>query len=220
MRNTGPMWSYEGATGPDRWASLDPAWVANIGDRQSPIDLPTSAPTGYAALEVEYSSSPASVTIDHQSLRLDFEDEQKAGLKGTEYSLDHVHMHTASEHTVDGEFAPFEIHLVHADAYGRFMVLGVLGMVGKEASRIHLVLEQAQRFDPSWLLPQDQSRFWLYEGSLTTPPLSETVTWVVFADRLEASDSQVSALEAICHGNRRPVQPTMNRRVERVGFAG
>lgn len=210
------MWSYEGATGPDHWASLDPAWAANIGDRQSPIDLSASAPRGYASLEITYSQSPALVTIDRQVLRLDFVDEQTVNLNGTEYALDHIHMHTASEHTVDGEFAPFEVHLVHTDAYGRFLVLGVLGAVGAEAPSVHLVLEQTQRFDPSWLLPGDRSRFWFYQGSLTTPPLSENVTWVVFDDRFEASEEQVAALDEICHGNRRPVQPTMGRRVERV----
>ena len=35
------------------------------------------------------------------------------------------------------------------------------------------------------------TKYWTYEGSLTTPPLYESVTWIVFKEPIEMSDDQV-----------------------------
>ena len=210
-------WGYTGSIGPERWTSLDPIWENNAGDRQSPIDLPSDAPASHVSLDLDHRRAPAAVTIGQQSLRIDVEGTQRLVFGGAEYTLDHIHFHTASEHSVDGALADGEAHLVHTDAYGRLLVLGVLLQLGSPSEAIGEVLGGATSIDPSGLLPLDRGSFWTYPGSLTTPPLTEGVTWVVLRHRLGVSGDQLARLEEICDGNRRPVQPTSGRRVESVG---
>ncbi|XP_073911602.1 carbonic anhydrase 5A, mitochondrial isoform X5 [Castor canadensis] len=78
-------------------------------------------------------------------------------------------------------------------------------------------------FDPSCLLPACQD-FWTYEGSLTTPPLAESVTWIIQQRSVEVSPSQLSAFrtllfsargeeEEVMVNNYRPLQPLLDRKV-------
>ena len=52
-----------------------------------------------------------------------------------------------------------------------------------------------------------------YPGSLTTPPCSEGVSWLVAVEPIELSAEQIAAFTAIFHGNNRPVQPLGERTI-------
>lgn len=47
------------------------------------------------------------------------------------------------------------------------------------------------RFDPACLLPSNTEDYWTYHGSLTTPPLTESVTWIIMKQPIEVSHDQV-----------------------------
>ena len=65
------------------------------------------------------------------------------------------------------------------------------------------------------LLPGDLTSY-RYSGSLTTPPCSEGVRWIIMSTPIEASQAQIEALRAIISNNNRPVQP-LHGRALRIG---
>lgn len=137
-----------------------------------------------------------------------------------EYQLEQYHCHwgrtncRGSEHTVDGKRYAAELHLVHFNKkYGTFSqaadkpdglaVIGIFIEVGAPNAELKKVTESISKIkfagnkteiratDPDLFLP-DTEHYWTYEGSLTTPPLYESVTWIVFSQPV--SISQVRAL--------------------------
>ena len=67
--------------------------------------------------------------------------------------------------------------------------------------------------DVDQLLPSDRHAY-RYQGSLTTPPCSEGVTWIVFSEPHQLSKQQIDDFVAIVNGNNRPVQPLGERKVQ------
>ena len=68
------------------------------------------------------------------------------------------------------------------------------------------------KLDVMPLFPEGQSHFRL-NGSLTTPPCSEGVNWIVFKTPVNASKAQLDAMhQMIGQDNNRPVQP-LNARI-------
>ncbi|KAL8559398.1 hypothetical protein ACOMHN_045195 [Nucella lapillus] len=122
-----------------------------------------------------------------------------------------------SEHTVNGKAFPMEVQLVHwntrnyesiEDAVGRpngIVIVTLFTQLGREHHGLRLItdaLEDVQYkgrqktltapFNPGSFMPDPQLRdFWTYEGSLTTPPCSENVTWILLRYPLMVSHSQM-----------------------------
>lgn len=136
-----------------------------------------------------------------------------------------------SEHTIDGKEYPSELHLVHynCDKYKTFgdaakepdglAVLGVMIKVGEKHLGFDTLCESAEHikepdekytirnsFTPACLLPGNTSNYWTYEGSLTTPPLYESVTWIVLRDPLEISKEQLLKFRALIDSDKQPMQ--------------
>ena len=142
---------------------------------------------------------------------------------GKDYSLLQFHFHTTSEHRLDGEVFPMEMHLVHQAEDGEQLVVGVwieagdrnrdlapifadLPADGTETLTIH-------RFDLDELIPDDDDTY-RYQGSLTTPPFTEGVQWIVFDEPLEMSPGQISRFQALFpEGNSREPQPLNDRQI-------
>ncbi|BFZ19868.1 hypothetical protein BsWGS_22907 [Bradybaena similaris] len=131
---------------------------------------------------------------------------------------------SGSEHTVNEHSYPCELHLVHynatkyksfADAVAQSDGLAVIGVFIKTGAHDHegfkLLSDNAHKikckgskhdtgvsFNPQVLLPGDVSRYWTYEGSLTTPPCNECVTWIVLEQDISVSAGQLQALRNLC----------------------
>lgn len=151
--------------------------------------------------------------------------EGKLRVNGVNYNLLQFHWHTPSEHLIEGRSFPLEMHFVHQadDGSGSFLVVAVLlehGPRHAELEKIfgHLPASAGQStavggFDLTKLLPAGRESF-RYTGSLTTPPFTEGVQFVVLADSARVSKGQIGAfLSLFPEGNSREPQPLNGRTV-------
>ena len=217
-------WGYEGTHGPEHWGSLDPGFaVCSTGREQSPIDLTDAEPGALSEIGFDYAPSPISILNNGHTIQVNYEPGSGIVLGGTRYELDQFHFHHRSEHTVDGADFPLEMHLVHASADGGLAVVGVFLAEGGVNEALAPVFGQMPdesgpaamvegTVDASALLPARRTT-WRYPGSLTTPPCSEGVSWLVMTEPVTASREQIEAFRVLFPGNNRPVQPLNGRRL-------
>jgi carbonic anhydrase len=223
-----PVWHYEGDEGPAHWGTISAQFASCLsGGAQSPIDIvaPARRPAPDA---VALNFAPASLRIVHHehvadainnghTIQVNYSEGDTLTVGGRAYQLVQYHFHAPSEHTVNGEPFPMEMHLVHTNAEGQLAVIGVLIIEGAHNAA----------FDPIWanlpvtkgvehhlehvkvdvdaLLPEARTTY-RYEGSLTTPPCSEGVKWFVMTTPIALSKAQIGAFTTLFHGNNRPVQ--------------
>ena len=148
-------------------------------------------------------------------------------LGGEHYELVQFHFHSPSEHTFDGKHAPLEVHYVHRSTGGQLAVLGARIEEGEHEPLLDPILAalperpgdsrhlEGLDLDMSQLRPLPQEYF-VYEGSLTTPPCSEGVLWIVMGELRQISPDQMAALTPLLHENNRPVQPLGDRQLSLV----
>jgi carbonic anhydrase len=140
---------------------------------------------------------------------------------GVRYDLLQFHWHTPSEHEIEGERTPLEMHFVHRAADGSLLVVAVFieeGSKNRKLKRIFRALPehagdivQVSRVRLSDALPREDDSF-RYDGSLTTPPFTEGVRWIVLADPIRMSERQIDAFRDLFEeGNSRDVQPLNGR---------
>lgn len=221
---TGHHWGYVGEAGPDHWSELSPEFrVCGLGQAQSPIDLHHPIPATLSPITLSYQAVPLKLINNGHTIQVTIDDGNTLELEGKTYTLKQFHFHHPSEHTVAGASFPMEIHFVHLHGDGSIAVLGVFIKEGAENPYLRSIWE-AMPFhesetltvrnavvNPSDLLPNEGDTF-RYYGSLTTPPCSEIVSWLVFQTPIEASRAQIERFNLIFANNARPVQP-QNRRI-------
>jgi len=220
----GAHWSYDGPTGPSAWGSLSHEFEACTGGhQQSPVDLRAAVPAHLSPITTTYQAQPLTVVNNGHTLQVNLAPGNFIVFEGERYNLLQYHFHTPSEHTIAGQPAPMEVHLVHKNQNtGALVVLGVMLVPGEANPVLEAVLTSAPaeagpprevsdvKLDPARLLPASRDYF-RYEGSLTTPPCSEVVHWVVFKQPVTVSAAQIDAFAKRFPHNARPVQPA-NRR--------
>ncbi|RAU23099.1 carbonate dehydratase [Paramagnetospirillum kuznetsovii] len=218
----GAHWAYEGHGGPKEWGSLAPEYAAcSMGKEQSPIDLtkPVAAIMGDPV--PSWRPMPLKVQNNGHTIQVDCAGGGNLALDGKSYDLLQFHFHTPSEHTVDGAAFDMECHFVHKAADGGLAVLGVMIAKGAANPALEAIwqvmptkggesVNAPGMLDASMLLPKETLSF-RYAGSLTTPPCSEVVQWVVFRQAITASADQIARFAKLFPMNARPVMP-LNRR--------
>src|SRR5215472_10715188 len=128
----GPHWSYEGATGPDKWGSLNRAnGMCSRGTQQSPVDLVRSVSARQPRLEIRWSKRPDNIVNNGHTIQLNFAGGDMLKVGGRSYALKQLHFHRPSEHLIDGRGSAMEAHFVHAAAYGGLAVVGVFMAPGR-----------------------------------------------------------------------------------------
>ena len=219
----GAHWGYSGAAGPQRWGELAADYqLCRDGRQQSPIDVAQPNEAGLSGLDFRYRPTPLRIVNNGHTVQVNYAGGSimRTGLH--EYELLQFHVHSPSEHTIGGEAAPMEIHLVHRDDRGELGVVGVMVVEGQES----LALSEIWRHLPPRadgehaiegvvinardLLPWDTGYF-AYMGSLTTPPCSEGVHWHLMSQPIEASAQQIRRFVELLGPNARPVQPRNGR---------
>ena len=215
-----PHWSYDGAGGPDAWADLSSDFAAcSTGLAQSPIDLPATMPDLRDVVHLDVGVAEAEEADSGHAAQVDIDDGSTVAYLGHDYDLKQIHAHTPAEHAVGGVVPAAEIHLVHADDDGDLLVLGVLVDEGAHDDAWQPFVDTAAGaegvvadLDLPAMLPASLAH-WSYDGSLTTPPCTEGVRWLVLATPLELSAEQIGALGAAHAHNSRGVQPLGDRTV-------
>ncbi len=223
-------WSYHGSDGPTVWGTLSPEYAeCGRGTRQSPIDLPVAvgveAPSeAPAALRAAHHEHVIDVINDGHTVKVVYDDGDDLMLGDKTYSLVQYHFHAPSEHTVGGAHFPLELHLVHRAQDGALAVLAVLLEKGPHNDNFDPVLTHLPQvtggaehvehvaIDVDQMLPHTRSVF-SYTGSLTTPPCTEGVRWLVMRVPVSLDAGQINRLADLLHDNARPVQPLGERRV-------
>jgi carbonic anhydrase len=193
--------------------------ACTLGTEQSPIHISSADARRIAlpALAFDYHASKATVEHLGHAVQVNLKEDNELRLGDVDYELLQFHYHHPSEHLIDGKAAPLEVHLVHKNAAGNLAVVGVLFHEGAAnpalATKLASIGEDAT-VDPRELLPADLGYF-TYNGSLTTPPCSEGVKWLVLAQPMTASAEQIAALKKQVEPNARAVQKVNERLIER-----
>jgi len=215
-------WTYGGEGGPEHWADLSPDnKPCSIGHQQSPIDLASAMSASIDAPHPHWIPAQGGMVVNTgHTIQVDVPTGGSVTLDGKDYVLKQFHFHHPSEHTIDGRQFPLEVHFVHAASDGELAVVGVMFLEGSANSNLDAIWATAPGregkaavafdIDAAAFMPSQTSAF-RYEGSLTTPPCSESVHWTVMSTPISASPSQLAAFAALFPHNARPVQP-LNRR--------
>ncbi|MFI9402911.1 carbonic anhydrase [Nocardia sp. NPDC052316] len=226
-----PHWDYD-AEGPDHWADLDHDYLTcKSGHEQSPIDLPSHTRLDPAEhITLDYGSVPTLRLVDNGhtvQANLQAGNGNRLVVGAVPYELTQFHFHLPSEHTVDGSGTAMELHLVHKSSAGKLAVLGVLLEAVDAPSAFDEILLTAPTTvdaetivetptDLRALLPADLDQF-RYQGSLTTPPCSEGVSWTVLEHPVPVATAGVDRFRTLFPHSNRPTQPLNGRPVTLAG---
>ena len=229
-------WGYEADNGPDAWGSMNSTWaLCTEGREQSPIDLTNATETELPAATIDTPSEQEVVVLNQagviheldngHTIQINAKTSEKLTVGDKTYALIQFHFHAPSEHTVDGEHFPMEMHFVHQAENGALAVVGVFLEEGAPNPGIEplwaqlpegpgtetIVLIPAGFAD--YIFPDVGTGFYHYDGSLTTPPCSEGVKWYVRKTPTELSKDQIAAFTAVYDHNNRPVRGLNERTV-------
>jgi carbonic anhydrase len=218
----GTHWSYEGESGPANWSKINVDWAkCGTGTRQSPIDLRDGMKVELEQIVFDYKPTSFSVVDNGHTVQVTLAGGNYITIQNRTYELLQFHFHRPSEERINGKGFEMVIHLVHRDAENKLAVVAVLLERGRAQSVIQTVwnnlplekndtVNPSVLLDPSELLPAKRDYF-TYMGSLTTPPCSEGVLWLVMKEPVQASPAQMALFSRLYPLNARPIQASSGR---------
>lgn len=227
-------WSYTEEGGPAGWAGLTPVYAAcGNGKSQSPINILSNTLKGSPDWTLEYRTTALQIAHHEQvdelinnghTIQVTPQPGSLMRYAGKVYYLRQFHFHTPSEHTIDGKHAPMEIHFVHESDDKNLAVVGALVKQGKHNANFDQLIRylpnavgekkthDSVQIDIALHIPRD---LWAYHyiGSLTTPPCTENVQWLVLQKPVEMDKAQIEAFASRLNKNNRPTQPLNERKM-------
>ncbi|MCP4406240.1 MAG: carbonic anhydrase family protein [Gammaproteobacteria bacterium] len=218
-------WEYTGDSGPKNWGTLDEKFKAcATGRNQSPIDLNNFIEADLKTIDFNYTTQATEILNNGHTIQANYAPGSKIKVDGIDFELKQFHFHTPSENHIEGQSFPMEAHLVHADSDGNLAVIAIMFSEGENNAAIgklwssmpeHAGDKQSLKGKVSAidLLPKDHD-YYRFNGSLTTPPCTEGVRWLVMKNPVNVSKEQVKTFSDIMHhANNRPIQGTFARPV-------
>ena len=224
MSASGPHWEYSGETGPENWAKLSPEYSACAGSNQSPINLTGFIDAKLNPIIFHYKGDAGEILNNGHTVQVNALAGSSIMVDGIQFDLKQFHFHAPSENLIKGKSFPLEAHLVHADKDGNLAVVAVMFTEGKANKALDKAWAQMPKnegdkftltahLSPLELLPAKRD-YYRFNGSLTTPPCSEGVRWLVLKHTVSASKEQIEAFSHVMHHpNNRPVQAIKARPV-------
>lgn len=220
-------WSHhKGNDGPRNWKSLCDGFSDCGGNSQSPININSIDVVNdkeLVAPDFNYDKTRVNIINNTHTVQFNVDNGNKVTLNGKEYELLQFHYHALSEHTIDGKYYPIEVHFVHKHSDTDFAVFGVMFVEGKENDLFKKYLDKFPTQKGEYksdeiinlldLFPKNKS-YYHYNGSLTTPPCTEIVSWYVLRNPVEASKEQIEKLSNILNNNYRPIKSLNSRKVK------
>lgn len=225
-------WSYtEGPDGPANWGRTSKDnFLCSSGKQQSPINIEGGILVDLPPLRFDYKLSPLTIQDNGHTILVDYAEGSNLSLDARQYRLVQFQFHKPSEEAIDGKRADMVAHLVHQHHDGRLLVVAVLMNSSQEASQAenatfqmilnHIPLVKKESSSPNGvmidlnqLLPKNLAYF-TFMGSLTTPPCSENVQWVVLKEAAVISKQQLDNFSRIYPNNARPLQSRSGRLIK------
>jgi len=224
-----------GPVGPASWATIAPAGTLPF---ESPINLTGPTIDLSRVLSINYNPAvPRAIVNNGSQIQTQFSTTAGADtitLGGQTFALSNFHYHVPGENQVIGTTYPMEEHFVNVSAAGATTVLAVFLQEGAHNNALDPILNAATAsltrsgssttiatpIDFAGLLPTSAQGYY-YQGSLTTPPLSQVVNWLVFATPITLDAAQLAQSEAVANAagflpNARPRQPLDGRQLNEV----
>ena len=217
--------SYAGKTGPRQWGDLKPEYsTCKLGKEQSPIDIRDPAIAELPAIRFDYHASPLEIINNGHSIQVNYGPGSWIDVGDKKYDLRQFHFHHPSEEHINGKGFDLSLHLVHVDRNGKLAVVAVLlksGRANEAVRRVFDNLPQTQgqeqevtgvAINASAFLPLSLG-YYTFQGSLTTPPCTEGITWFVLKTPAEVSKDEVASFAKLYPYDARPIQPTDGRTI-------
>ncbi|WP_415398268.1 carbonic anhydrase [Sulfurimonas sp. CS5] len=226
----GTHWGYTGHEAPKNWGNLSSDYsLCKDGKTQSPINITSAVTIESSNLEkigFDYSTGISSVINNGHTIQVNFDKGSSITIDGIKFPLIQFHFHTPSENQINGKNFPLEGHFVHATKEGSLAVVALMFEDGTENPFIKKVWAKMPHNaggknaisisakEVNTLLPTSKD-YYRFSGSLTTPPCSEGVRWLVLKNYTTISKSQVKEFIHLFHdhANNRPIQPINARKV-------
>jgi carbonic anhydrase len=217
-------WSYQGEAGPAAWGGLKSDYsLCKTGERQSPIDIRGGLAVNLDPVRFDYQASKFAVQDNGHTVQVKLAPGNSIDIGGRRFELQQFHFHRPSEERIDGRQFEMSLHLVHKDEQGKLAVVALLFDQGPPNAVVqnvwnNLPLERGdanparEALELAALLPNDR-RYYTYMGSLTTPPCSEGVQWIVMRTPQSLTAEQIAIFSRIYPMNARPLQSAAGRRI-------
>ncbi|EKY4302359.1 TPA: carbonic anhydrase [Salmonella enterica] len=216
-------WGYEGQEDPGHWGKLSPDFaLCETGKNQSPVNIQGALKTHRSKPVLVFQQGKQQIINDGHTIQINVSKGNTLRLDDDTFALQQFHFHTPSENEIDGKQFPLEGHFVYKDKDGSLVVLALMFKEGKANPQLAKAWKQmpakvdqaailTQSVDLNALLPENVGVY-RFSGSLTTPPCSEGVTWMVLEKSVPASAEQIRQFRSVLHhANNRPVQPLNGR---------
>ncbi|RYF64337.1 MAG: carbonic anhydrase family protein [Comamonadaceae bacterium] len=220
-----PHWEYKGKHGAAHWGELEAGFEACArGAAQSPIDIRKTVKEALPALEFQYAAGAPTLVNNGHTVQVNMPAGSKLVVDGKSMELLQFHFHTPSEEAIGGKRAAMVAHFVHKAEDGGLGVVAVLIQPGKKNAAWEPIFAHLPRvgeqltvdqlaLHPAALLPENKG-YYSFEGSLTTPPCSEGVKWMVLKEPVKLSPQQIKAFRQMYSANARPLQQLHGRVVK------
>lgn len=195
-----------------------------MGRNQSPIDLAGFVEADLKPLKLSYKPGAADIVNNGHTVQIGYAPGSTVTVDGHTFELKQFHFHAPSENHISGKSFPLEGHLVHEDKDGNLAVVAVMYREGTANALLTklwsaIPAKEGEKaalpagLDVGQLLPANRDYF-RFNGSLTTPPCSEGVWWLVMKAQATVSKAQVEQFsKALGFANNRPIQPVNARPV-------
>ncbi len=219
-----PHWTYSGAEGPEQWGKLAAEFApCAAGKNQSPVNLTAMIDGNLPEISFAYQAGGNEIINNGHTVQVNYRAGSSITLGGQLFELKQFHFHAPSENTIEGNAFALEAHFVHADKDGNLAVIGVMFNEGEANPELEKAWAQmpekanekqtlTSAVDAAALLPSNRD-YYRFNGSLTTPPCTEGVRWLVLKTPLTASAAQIEKFtHTMHHPNNRPIQP-INARI-------